>query len=171
MVILLDVSVIAIAHQGFNNLAWQENLGPYQITVLEDFHLVQNGEGQAKLIVQASHEAKALPEGTKILAKLNFADKIIYEGDIPFVNDSTNDGKTFYSIYALSTGIKEQGIYQLSLTITGPLGEQGKKFLIGNQEALLARLLEFLPSILILLTSIVGLAVLFLPHSVIKRKE
>ena len=162
--------MIAMAHQGFNNLAWQENLGPYQITILEDFHLTQGDEGQAKLIVQASHKAKSLPEGTQILAKLSFADKSIYEDDIPFVSDSTNDGKNFYSIYAFSTDINEQGIYKLNLIIKGPLGENSKSFFIRSRGSSPVWLLELLPSILILLTSIVGLAVLFLPRRVSERK-
>ncbi len=160
-----------MAHQGFNILAWQEALGPYQWTVLEDFHLAQAGEGKAKLVVQISHKTQALPKDTQALAKLSVAGEIIYQGDLEFISNSSNDGKSFYSIYALNTGIKEQGIYELSLTITGPLGKNSKEFLIRSQQGSQIWLLEFLPSIIILLVSTFGLTILFLPHRVVKIKD
>ncbi len=160
-----------MAHQGFNSLAWQESLGPYRLTVLEDFHLAQADEGQAQLVVQVSRQAQPLPEETQVLVKLNLGSKIIYKGNLKFIGNISNDGKTFYSTYVLSTAIDERGIYELDLAIVGPLGKSSKEFLIKSQQGLSVQLLEFLPSILILLTSIVGLAVLFLPRCGINRRD
>ncbi len=156
----------AAAHTGFNRLSWQETLGPYSLNVLEDFHVQ---EAKAQVLVQVSDLNKQAPENTTVTAKLRFENSMIYENTVPFIANGSSDGKTYYATYVLETAIKQAGMYELELLFSGPLGSANKTyFVVANNETRVP-LIEYLPSALILIIVLGGVAILFMPLA--KRKE
>ena len=156
---------ITHAHSGFNTLAWQEGLGNYTLTVLEDFHASDGSQSQ--LFVQLSQSKQAAPATTKVDVNIQQGNKTIYQGEVPFVANGSDDGKTFFRGYLLTLHLEEAGVYQIDVNVSGPLGPQRASYFVqGQREAI--SVLEVLPSLLILLISLGGAALLFIP---IKRKD
>lgn len=156
---------ITHAHSGFNTLAWQESLGNYTLTVLEDFHT--SDRGQAQLFVQVSQGEEAAPATTQLSTSIRLENKPIYEGEIPFVASGSDDGKTFYRGYLLTLALEKEGMYQIELKASGPLGSETASYFVQSQREVIS-VLEVLPSLLILLISLGGAALLFIP---VKRKD
>ena len=156
---------ITHAHSGFNTLAWQEGLGNYTLTVLEDFHT--SDRGQAQLFVQVSQGEEAAPATTQLSTTIRLENKTIYQGDIPFVASGSEDGKTFYRGHLLTLPLEEEGMYQIEVRALGPLGSETATYFVQSQREAIS-VLEVLPSLLILLISLGGAALLFIP---IKRKD
>ena len=154
----------ASAHRGFERLAWQENADAYTLSVLGDFHL--DGEGDAQLFVQLSQGGEVVPENTRVDLGLSQQDSLIYEGEVPFLTDGSNDGKTFYSGYLATFPLTEAGLYDVALSVQGPAGRVSRSYSAVTQQGVSWP--EYLPSILILSICAAGVAILFMP---IKRKD
>ena len=159
-IILLVFFSFAFAHNGFNKLSWQESLGAYTVTILEDFH---PAEGKFRALIQLSEGKQAVPEGTEVEAKISFEDTLIFEGKASFISNSSQDGNLFYSAYVLDADISQEGLYSLELSLSGPLGDVSKSYFVQAQNENRVSPLEYLPSALILLISVGGVLILFLP--------
>lgn len=155
---------LAHAHSGFNTLAWQDTWGDYTLTVLEDFH---SGEGEAQLFVQLSNGDDAAPQATAVNAVIRLENETIYEGTIPLTLNGSSDGKTFYAGYLLTFPLEKNGVYQIAITASGPLGHATAKYVVRSRGESLS-VLEYLPSLIILFISVGGAALLFIPS---KRKD
>ena len=158
LALLLGLPSFACAHGGFDALAWQELLGAYTVTVLEDFH---TGRNEAQLFVQLSDGNRAAPTETQVSATVQHGDETIYAGEVPFVATNSADGKTFYSGYLLTLPLTERGVYRVKLNVSGPLGTATTGYFVKTQDGV--RALEYLPSALVLLIALGGVALLFVP--------
>lgn len=158
IVVLLSMS-IALAHSGFNQLSWQESLGAYQLSILEDFHVAEN---TAQVFVQVSQGNAAAPEDTKVNAAIKHKGELIYDGELAFIANSQVD-KQAYAGYVLDTAISEEGLYQLELSLSGPLGDVSKTYFVQAKNENRISALEYLPSALILLITLGGALLLFIP--------
>jgi hypothetical protein len=170
MVALLLFSV-ASAHQGFNQLSWQEKVGAYTLTVLEDFHVTTSGEGLAQLIVQVSEGQAAAPAGTEVKLTLGMAEQTVYQGPVPLVANSSSDGKTFYASYVFRQALEQAGWYDLRLELSGPLGSIERSYLVQSQQGSRITWLAYLPTLLILLICAGGVVLLFAPLPSLLRKD
>ena len=166
---LFAVLSIGWAHSGFNRLSWQEDVGAYRLTVLEDFHLQKSNEGRAQLFIQLSNQEYDAVSDTKVAAHIRFEDDTVFQGDVPFLTTSSQDGDVFYAAYVLDFDISEAGFYELELAITGSLGDISKTYFVQSQQESRVPLIEYLPSALILLITLGGGALLFIP--IPKREE
>ena len=154
----------ALAHRGFERLAWQEPADAYTLSVLGDFHL--DGEGDAQLFVQLSQGGEGVPETTRVDFELSHQGTLIYEDEVPFLSDGGRDAKTFYSSYLATFPLSEMGLYTVVLSVQGPAGEVSRSYSAVTQQGVTWP--EYLPSILILSICAAGAAILFMP---IRRKD
>ena len=158
-VILLAFLPFTFAHTGFNQLSWQEPLGPYSMSVLEDFHVA---EQSAKVFVQLSQGNEAAPGGSSVHAEISYEDSLIYEGEADFLmNGRDNNGA--YAAFLVDAKISEGGLYKLELFVKGPLGDVSQMYFVQAKNESRVSLLEYLPSVLILLICVGGALLLFVP--------
>lgn len=158
------------AHSGFRTLAWNETWGAYTVSVLEDFHIAS--QGNARLFVQLSDGREAAPESTRVDAVLQHKGNLLHRGEVPYLSESSVDGETSYAGYLLNVPLRQEGTYQLELTLSGPLGRVSRRYAVRTQRDAPGAL-EYLPSVLILATVLGGTALLFVPLKPLpgRRKE
>ena len=157
---------LAFAHKGFERLAWREDAAGYTVSVLADFHAADIQDGSSsQLFVQLSRDGEA-PTETTVRLKLVYQDQQVYAGEVPFVTNSSDDGKTFYAAYIVDFALPQQGYYDATLSIDGPAGTVTRNYGAVTQRGV--SWLEYLPSLLIVSICIGGAALLFIP---IKRKD
>ena len=161
------------AHSGFNTLAWREVWGAYTVSVLEDFHVASAGQGNARLFVQLSDGQEAAPESTQVDAVIRYEGDTLYKGAAPYLSESSADGVTAYAGYLLNVPLNQEGVYELELTLSGPLGTVSRSYAVRTQQDA-PGVLEYLPSLLILTIVLGGTALLFVPLKPLcsgRRKE
>lgn len=156
---LVALLTFAHAHSGFDTLAWQQQVGAYQLTVLGDFHT--SDAGQARLFVQLSEGRDAAPADTVVSAAVSLRGEAIYRGGVPFVGTGSTNG-TFYRGFLLELPLSERGVYDVDLSVSGPLGAATTSYAVRSQQTAVPPL-EYLPSALILVISIGGTLLLFVP--------
>ena len=151
----------AFAHRGFERLAWREDAAGYTLSVLADFHAADIQDGSSsQLFVQLSRDGEA-PAETTVRLELSYQDEQIYAGEVPFVTNSSDDGKTFYAAYIIDLALPQQGYYDATLSIDGPAGAVTRSYGAATQRGV--SWLEYLPSLLILGICVGGAALLFIP--------
>ena len=157
----------ASAHNGFNTLAWGESLGAYTANVL--FHAAD--AEHAQLFVQLSQGQQAAPATTRVKVKVRQRGALLYEGEVPFAGSGSADGRTFYRGYFLTLPLSEAGVYEIRLNVVGPLGVATARYFANNQRGNVS-VLEYVPSLLLLLVLLGGAALLFVPvKKPAKRKD
>jgi len=134
-------------------------VGAYQLTVLRDFHT--SGAGQARLFVQLSEGREAAPADTRVSAAVSPKGKAIYEGSVPLVGTGSTNG-TFYRGFLLDVPLRERGVYDVDLKVSGLLGPATARYAAQSRRAMVPPL-EYLPSALILVISLGGALLLFVP--------
>ena len=162
----LSLLLFAHAHSGFNTLAWNETWGAYTVTVLEDFHTTSRADsgrsGQAQLFVRLSEGEDAAPESTQVEVTIHYGDTPIYQSAVPYLSTNSEDGKTFYAGYLLTLPLEREGLYRLELSLEGPLGAASQHYAVRSQRDT-PSWTEYLPSALLLLIVLGGVALLFAP--------
>lgn len=161
---LITLLTFAQAHSGFDTLAWQQQVGAYQLTVLGDFHT--SDAGQARLFVQLSEGREAAPEDTRVSAVVGLKGEALYRGGVPSVGTGSTNG-TFYRGFLLDVPLRERGVYDVDLKVSGPLGPATAHYSAQSRRVTVPPL-EYLPSALILVISLGGALLLFVP---VPRKD
>ena len=160
---------LSYSHSGFYQLSKNDVVGNYELSALQDFDIEQNAPSTGQLLLQVSHEGNAVDKATQVFATIKFEGETKFEDVMDFVGSSSQDGKTFYSSYLLSTPISELGTYIVTLDIDGEHGQASQQYFFKSQRVVtrMSQLLEVIPSVLILIICLVGGALLFLP---VKKK-
>ena len=156
-------------------MAWQEDAAGYTVSVLADFHAADVQDGStSQLFVQLSRDGEA-PAETAVALELTYQGEQIYAGEVPFVTNSSDDGKTFYAAYIVDLALPQQGYYDAILSLDTPAGTVTRSYGAVTQRGV--SWLEYLPSLLILGICVGGAALLFTPvkhapsHLPNKRKD
>jgi hypothetical protein len=163
LLLVLMLSSLAFAHEGFNRLLNDVAVNLYTITVLEDTHLA-NGQPHLSLMLQVANGREAAPSDTTVKLKLEHDGTIVYENEVPYVASSSSDGRTFYAYYVVTLPLTELGTHHMTLELNGPLGTATTTIAFQPKLAPDFRATELIPSLLILSICLVG-AVMFVASS------
>lgn len=154
---LITFSSLAFAHQGFNVVLKEAVINPYTVTVLEDTH-VADDQAQMNLMIQVAHGREAAPANTKVWLKLENSTTVLYDNEVKYVGSSSSDGRSFYAYYLVTIPVTEMGIHQAMLELDGSLGIAKTKFQFDVKLAPGFRVIELLPSLLVIGICIAGIA-------------
>lgn len=161
MMLLVLSSSLVFAHEGFNVVLNDVVVNPYTVTVLEDTHLVDN-QAQMNMMIQVAHGRGAAPADTKVFLKLENASTLVYDNEVKYVASSSSDGRTFYAYYIVTVPLAQQGLHQATLELDGTLGNATTNFQFEAKAAPDFRVVELIPSLVIISICLAGLALFFL---------
>jgi hypothetical protein len=147
--LLVLLSSLALAHEGFNIVLEDAIINPYNVTVLEDTHLA-NEQLQTSLMIQVAKGREAAPADTTVRLRLEHSSGVIYENEVPYVGSSSSDGRSFYAYYFVTVPLSDLNVYDMRLVLNGSLGTAATTMNFQPKLAPDFRATELIPSLLIL---------------------
>jgi hypothetical protein len=113
---------------GANIVVSQELVGDYTLTVFEDAHAGNKTNNALQLLVQVSHENNAPPDDTRVTITVLKNHQRLLTDEASYAGKTSSGLTCIYSYYTFRHLLKETGVYEVKLELTGSLDSASKTF-------------------------------------------
>jgi hypothetical protein len=147
----------------------QELIGDYTLTVFEDTH-ADKMNNYLQFLVQVSHENNAPPNDTRVTMTVLKNHQCLSIDEASYAGKTSSGPTRIYSYYTLRHPIKQAGIYEVKLELTGSLGSASKTFKVNVTPDTRWYQNEMWLSVIVLGIALGGGLLLFVPPRVSVQK-